>query len=503
MSDSLESWSRRTFLAAAGGVAVTGLPTQEVRGTNHITGVRAEPVADGFVSPIDVVAPPDDQSRLYVVDQPGVVYRVDDGQVTGNPFLDLQDSMVEVSGYTEQGLLGMTLHPEWASNRRFYVRYSAPNRAGTPSGYSHTFVLSEFTATADGTDVVDGSERTLLEIPEPQPNHNAGSLGFGPDGYLYVGVGDGGAADDQGDGHVEDWYDAVAGGNGQDITSNLLGSILRIDPDTRTGDRPYGIPEDNPLVGESGLDEQYAWGFRNPWRFSFDGSDLYVADVGQDQYEEVSRVVAGGNYGWNVYEGTHCFQADTCPTETPDGNPLRDPIIEYSHSDTPPRLTIIGGYRYRGTDLGPLQGAYLFTDWQSQGRLFVARPTDDGGLWPFTVRELSGTQGGLGQYTLAFGRLPNDELLVCTTDQRGVGGNTGAVHRLSTVETSDTTTSTTAVSTTTTSATTTGGDPTTTDPTTTDSTTTTDGQPGFGVLATLAGVGGALGYGYHRWRGDD
>jgi len=194
----------------------------------------------------------------------------------------------------------------------------------------------EFDACADGRRVRRDSERTVLEIPEPQGNHNAGDLAFGPDGHLYVAVGDGGSGGDRGRGHVEDWYDANEGGNGQDVTENLLGSVLRIDVDGRDDGKAYAIPEDNPLVGREGLDEHFAWGLRNPWRMSFDGKELYVADVGQFAREEVSLVTNGGNYGWNVREGIECFGADDCPDETPPdvrgGEPLVDPVVEYPHS---------------------------------------------------------------------------------------------------------------------------------------------------------------------------
>jgi glucose/arabinose dehydrogenase len=251
---------------------------------------------------------------------------------------------------------------------------------------------------------------------------------FGPDGYCYVGTGDGGAANDQGTGHVDDWYDAVAGGNGQDVTENLLGSILRIDVDSETADRNYAIPDDNPLVDGSGLPEQYAWGFRNPWRFSF-GPDgrFFVADVGQNLYEEVSIVERGGNYGWNVMEGTHCFKADSCPDETPDGDPLLDPVIEYPHEgEGVTGITVIGGYLYDGDALPELQDRYVFADWRAGGELFVATEREDG-LWPLQSVPVAGE---FGTNVLSFGRDTDGEVLVCTTEVGGVEGETGAVYRL-------------------------------------------------------------------------
>ncbi|MFB6141460.1 MAG: sorbosone dehydrogenase family protein [Halosimplex sp.] len=440
---------------AAGDGSGTAAGTRERTGTaafENLT-VRAERLASGFTSPIAVEIP--QSGRRFVVDQPGRIYLHDEAGLREEPFLDVSDRTVEVSGYSERGLLGLAFHPEFAENGRFFVRYSAPPREGTPDGYSHTFVLSEFRADPDSPTADPDSERTVVEIPEPQSNHNAGAIAFGPDGYLYVGTGDGGRANDQGNGYVADWYDAVDGGNGQDVTENLLGSVLRIDVDggptgsTRDGGdgtadggsprtpssasgsvRDYAIPEDNPLVGEEGLDEHYAWGFRNPWRFSF-GPDgrLFVADVGQGAWEEVSVVEKGGNYGWNVKEGTHCFRADACPDESPRGRPLRDPVVEYPHGDAEVSgVAVIGGYRYDGDAIPELRGRYLFADWRAQGRLFAARETPDG-LWPTTTVSVE-SERRFGPNVLSFGRTPAGELLVCTTAQGQVSGETGAVFRL-------------------------------------------------------------------------
>ena len=386
--------------------------------------VRLQAVARGFTSPIDLAF--SDDGELYVADQPGIVYRAvaDDSPV----FLDLREKVVDIGGYSERGLLGLTLHPNFSTNRRFYVRYSAPRRSGTPSNYSHTFVLSEFQASDDGMRGLPASERTILELPQPQANHNAGAIAFGPDGYLYVATGDGGASNDTGTGHVEDWYEGNGGGNGQDVTENLLGSILRIDVDDEGADRRYGVPEDNPLVGGAGLDEHYAWGFRNPWRLSFTDGELFVADVGQNRFEEVNLVEAGGNYGWNVREGAHCFRSDECPTTAPDSQRLIDPIIEYPHSgEGPSGIAVIGGYLYTGEVIRGLQGAYVFGDWQANGRLFVAtRP--ERGRWPARVMQIANPQAM--QFLLAFGRGPGGELYACTSGQGRVSGRSGGVYRL-------------------------------------------------------------------------
>ncbi|WP_410765191.1 PQQ-dependent sugar dehydrogenase [Haloferax sp. DFSO60] len=445
-------WSRRRFLAVSstatlGGLAgcfgLTGGQQQPTESTTQTTPPSANgtprPMPDtledvelglatlstGFTSPVDVAIPSTFQgTRHFVVDQPGLLWLHDETGQREDPYLDIRDRVVDLGGYDERGFLGVAFHPNFGENGKLYLRYSAPNRPGTPSNYSHTFVLSELTVSPDATSATADSERILLEIPQPQSNHNAGSLAFGPDGYLYVGVGDGGGSNDSDGGHVDDWYDAGDGGNGQDVSQNLLGSILRIDVDTESGGRPYGIPDDNPLVGKGPFEEQYAWGFRNPWRFSFDREDFYVADVGQGAWEEVSLVEKGGNYGWSVREGAHCFRANDCPTETPDGDPLIDPVIEYPHSgDGPTGIAVIGGFVYRGAEVPPLDGAYVFADWNAQGRLFAAIPSESR---PWDIVEVPFADDvDLGTHILAFGRDARGELYVCTSDQSGVGGSTG------------------------------------------------------------------------------
>ena len=388
--------------------------------------VGLDTISTGFRAPVDVVFTPN-VDRRYIADQVGTIHVHGPDGLRDRPGLDLQDA-VDFGG--EKGLLGLALHPGFSDNRRVFVRYSAPPRDGTPSGYSHTFVLSEFAATDDGRRIRPDSERTILEIPEPQSNHNAGSIAFGPDGYLYVGVGDGGAGGDRGRGHVSDWYGRTSGGNGQDVAENLLGSILRIDVDDRTGSRPYGIPDDNPLVGRTGRDEHYAWGFRNPWRMSFDGSDLYAGDVGQNRFEEVDLVGKGGNYGWNVKEGTHCYGTDTCPDRTPEtirgGEPLVDPIIEYPHSGAPVSgISVIGGVVYRGEAVPGLTGRYVFGDLDAGGQLFVASPPDGGEGWTTDVVPVAGDDADKLDRILSFARDPAGEVYVLGT---GAGG--GGMHRL-------------------------------------------------------------------------
>lgn len=394
----------------------TGTPTSGPIGGLELAG---EEVASGFQAPVGVAVPR--SGEYYIADQFGRLSYVDSAGAEPAAVTDLSDRMADPGG--EKGLLGIALHPDYDGSGRMYVRYSAPLRDRMPSEYSHTFVLSEFQLSEGRLD--PDSERVLLELPEPQPNHNAGAIGFGPDGFLYVAVGDGGGGNDQGPGHVEDWYDDVAGGNGQDTTENLLGSLLRIDVDSEGDTRPYGVPEDNPLVGEAGLDEQYAWGFRNPWRFSFGPEDrLFVADVGQNRYEEINVVEAGGNYGWNVREGAHCFRTDSCPTTGPDGEPLIDPIIEYPHQgEGITGVSVIGGHVYSGGNIPSLQGRYVFADYVAEGELFVATEGEDD--WSLAAVPIA----DIGPQVLSFAETPAGELLVCSTGESG-----GAVHRIRAAE---------------------------------------------------------------------
>jgi len=430
------------------------------------TTVALETIAGGFAAPVAVAFRPGDD-RPYVVDQPGRIHRVPEA---GEPSVvaDLRDRVVDVgSGYTEQGLLGLAFHPDGG---RAYVRYSAPRRDGTPEAYSHTFALAEFEVGDAGAIDLD-SERTLLEIPQPQANHNAGDLAFGPDGFLYVAVGDGGGGGDRGTGHVEDWDDANAGGNGQDVTENLLGSILRVDVDASTDGKPYGIPADNPLVDGEGLDEHYAWGLRNPWRMAFDGDRLIVADVGQNRYEEVDVVENGGNYGWNVREGRGCYDAEDCPTETPDGDPLLNPVLQYDHDRG---IAVVGGEVYRGDAVPELGGRYVFGDWR--GGLLVADP--DGDDWAF---ESLGVDGGFDRLLLAFGAGHDGELYVVTDGDTSPAGDAGELARVTAADASTDDGTTTS-----------GGDDATTDSVGGPQDDDADATPGFGALGALAAVLGGL-----------
>lgn len=412
--------------------------------------VDLELIADGFVSPLGVVAAPDDSERLFVIDQAGKIWVIDaSGNKLATPFIDVTSKMVPLMpGFDERGLLGLAFHPDYESNGRFFIYYQLPPRAGGPETgepWNNLSRISEFKVSASNPDLADpGSEKVILEWDDPQFNHNGGTIAFGPDGYLYIAIGDGGAADDVAPGHVEDWYAANAGGNGQDIEANLLGNILRIDINAS----PYSIPADNPFVNKPGHDEIYAYGFRNPYRISFDmgGShELYAGDAGQALYEEIDLVTKGGNYGWNVKEGAHCFNAannDTLLPSCPDidnlGNPLIDPVIEMINAANPMgggrTLTIIGGNVYRGNSIPGFHGKYIFgsfgqTFTTPDGELFISNPAGPG-PWKFDEINLKSFPNDLGHYLKGFGQDNDGEVYVTASTLLGPSGTTGKVFKL-------------------------------------------------------------------------
>ncbi|MDK3258781.1 PQQ-dependent sugar dehydrogenase [Blastococcus capsensis] len=397
--------------------------------------VALQSIADGLTSPVAMAEAPDGSGRLFVVDQIGLVRVITpEGELLDDPFLDIRDQVVPLDeSYDERGLLGLAFHPEYAENGRFFVYYSAPLRPGAPQEWNNTSHLSEYRVTSDPLLADPASERVLMRIDEPQANHAGGTVAFGPDGYLYLSLGDGGGAGDVGVGHP-------IPGNGQD-PGTILGSILRIDVDS--GD-PYGIPEDNPFATGSGEEEVYAYGFRNPYRFSFDlegENRLFVGDAGQNLFEEVSIVERGGNYGWRIKEGTHCFDVDNadqveenCADVGPDGRPLIPPVIEYSHDEV--GLVVVGGYVYRGEAMPELEGVYVFGDWSEtyerpSGTILAAVPAEGDGLWPWEpVRIASSPDGELGRFLQGFGQDADGEMYVLVKDRAGPVGDTGEVLKL-------------------------------------------------------------------------
>jgi glucose/arabinose dehydrogenase len=307
--------------------------------TPAVDAIGLELVADGLASPLFATHAGDGSGRLFVVEQAGTIRLLRDGRLLPEPYLDIRD---RVAAGGERGLLGLAFAPSFAEDGRFYVDYT--DRDGNT-------VVAELRALDPTADRADpGSERVLLRIRQPFANHNGGALAVGPDGLLWIATGDGGSGGDP-------------QGNGQRLDT-LLGKLLRIDP-RPAGGAPYGIPADNPFAGRSGArGEIWAYGLRNPWRFSFDRGtgDLWVADVGQGSIEEVNRWPAGSptgpNFGWNTMEGTACYApAEGCPT---DGLVL--PVAEYGHDRG---CSVTGGYVYRGTGVPGLAGTYLYGDFCS------------------------------------------------------------------------------------------------------------------------------------------
>ncbi len=409
--------------------------------------VRLEPVAAGLVAPVHLDHAGDGSGRLFIVDQIGTIRIVKNGNLLTTPFLDVRGLLPPLSpGFDERGLLGLAFHPNYSSNGRFFIRYSAP-RAGDPSepcfGTSrgcHEEILAEFSVSSN-PDVANPVGTILFRIDEPQFNHDAGGVAFGPDGFLYFTLGDGGGAHD---GLADTPPSHGPIGNGQNINT-ALGAILRIDVDgPPQPPRPYAIPSDNPFVGRDGVDEIYAYGMRNPFRFAFDdgpGGDgrLFLADVGQNLFEEIDIVVRGGNYGWVIKEGFSCFDPlnprnppATCASTGPLGEPLLDPIVDYAQADG--GIAVIGGYVYRGARSPGFAGRYVFGDFSGSfgrpsGRLYFLVEPEPG---TFEIREmiLGPDDVPYGRYLKGYGEDEKGEVYALGSTALAPVGSTGIVHRI-------------------------------------------------------------------------
>lgn len=396
------------WLCSVVALSAAGLFVSVACGTTPLTTVR---VASGLAFPIWVSSPPGDYNRLFVIEKQGRIRIINNGTLLTTPFLNI-DPIVGggTSLSSEQGLLGLAFDPNYASNGYFYVYYT--NLAGN-------IVIARYTRNASDPNLADNSSAfQIWGFTHPQSNHNCGWMSFGPDGYLYIGVGDGGNSYDQGTGHTE------PGGNAQDTTSNPLGKMHRIDVhgDDFPSDaaRNYKIPPTNPFVGTGNDAEIWAYGLRNPWRDSFDRltGDLWIADVGQDNYEELDFQAAGAaggrNYGWRCREGVtntimfDSFCSNVAPTFT-------DPIYVYSHSQG---CAIVGGYVYRGCAIPDLAGTYFFSD-NCTSKLWTLKYTVAGGVTNFTDRTTELAPGGALDIAgvSSFGEDAFGELYIC--DQMG------------------------------------------------------------------------------------
>ena len=435
-----------------GDFTVAGAPIAERIGPSGVH-VDFQTVASGLAAPVDLKPAPQDADRLYIVDQAGLVYVIEQGKLRQEPFLDVKARLVQPLGilgtfdandYDERGLLGLAFHPDFATSgspgfHRVYTYTSEPVQgpADFPisdvNAMNHQSVVTEWQAVADGSHIDPTSARVLMRIDEPQFNHNGGMLAFGPDGYLYISTGDGGAANDTGPGHG-------ATGNGQNINT-VLGKILRIDPlapesapesrDPVSANGAYRVPWDNHFVGVDGLDEIYAYGFRNPFRFSFDrlSGMLIVADVGQDHVEEIDIVRKGGNYGWRIKEGDFLFDPNGAIVGLPfEDQTLIDPVAQYDHDDG---LSIIGGFMYYGRVAAELRALYVFGDFSQgfdkpNGRLFTAD------LLTGQIQELLIGKDGrrLDLFIKGMGQDQEGELYVLATSALGPYGTTGVVLKM-------------------------------------------------------------------------
>lgn len=342
--------------------------------------------ASGFSNPVALVNAGD--SRLFVVQKAGLIRILNaDGTTNATPFLNLS-SLTTSSG--EQGLLGLAFHPNYVSNGYLYVNYTRSSDGST--------VIARYTRNATNPNIADlSSAQILLIISQPYPNHNGGTLAFGSDGYLYIGMGDGGSGGDPLN-------------SGQNLNS-LLGKILRIDVNSGS---PYGIPANNPFVGVTGADEIWAYGVRNPWKFSFNrlNGDLWIADVGQNAIEEINKAsgtASGLNYGWRCYEGNSVYNTSGCAASST----MTYPFVQYTHAATS-GCSITGGYVYTGTTYPNLQNKYIFSDYCNQKIGFVDAVSGGTITW---------TPAFTGNYFTTFGEDVNGELYVA-------GMSTGTIYKI-------------------------------------------------------------------------
>jgi glucose/arabinose dehydrogenase len=409
-------------------------------------------VASGLTAPNDLMSVGD--GRLFVVEQTGKIRIIKNNALLATPFLDLSARLVALSAsYDERGLLGLAFHPGFDDSsspgfRKFYTYTSEPVSGAADftvpktGPFDHQSVIAEWQVSAGNPDVADpSSRREVMRIDEPQSNHNGGKLAFrASDQYLYISLGDGGAANDVGDGHNSKI------GNGQDLTT-VLGKILRIDPldpaltsgpDPVSDNGKYRVPASNPFIASgTALHEIYAYGFRNPFRFSFDATtnQFIVADVGQNNIEEVDLVTAGKNYGWNQKEGSFLFDPNdgsVMPDPSPDPS-LINPALEYSHEDG---SAVVGGVIERGASIPALAGRYVFGDFAQggHGRLFYASLDGNNVIEELGIDE---PVGGFDLFLKGFGADDSGEVYVLGDSNAGPSGNGGVVYKLAPITPSD------------------------------------------------------------------
>jgi len=424
------AFSAALLLALAGESAIAQAPK-----------IRLEPFVTGVNAPLAMVQVPG-ANRFLVIEQWGRVRLIDNGKLLPTPFLDIRSRIHKPlhHDFDERGLLGIALHPKFRDNGKFYVAYSHhlqfDQALDQMLWYSHSNVVEEYTVSKSDRNSADpNSARRIMTTSWPQFNHNGHWIGFGPDGKLYISMGDGGYANDWGIGHN------VTMGNGQDM-STTLGKMLRIDVDARTGDKPYGIPSDNPFVNDrNAKPEIWALGLRNPWRCSFDtgSGQLFCGDVQQNSYEAVKIVGRGQNMGWRRVEGMmRCFDY-TKPDDHPadcDKSGITPAILEYNNCTAKPQgcrgISVTGGYVYQGK-VGAWKGKYIFGDWsksfaEMDGQIFFATRGSDG-KWSMEVAEAV-NMPGKKPYVLAFAQDSAGEVYALTSMTTGPNGSLDTIYRI-------------------------------------------------------------------------
>jgi glucose/arabinose dehydrogenase len=368
-------------------------------------------IASHLNAPVAMNCPKDGSGRIFICEQTGKIKIIKNGKVLPKPFLDVSTKLVPITGrYSERGLLGISFHPDYKNNKRFFIYFSS---ATNNPASDHKSIVAEFRASAE-PDIADpASFKTIIEIEQPENNHNGGQLAFGPDGFLYIGLGDGGGGGDQ-HGRI---------GNGQNLNTHL-GKILRIDVNSKS---PYAVPRDNPFVNKPNTKpEIWAYGLRNPWRFSFDRQNgkLYCADVGQHKWEEISIIEKGKNYGWRIMEGSHCYE----PSTNCNQKGLTLPIAEYGHN---PLLSITGGYVYRGKKIPSLRGKYIFADWS--GPMFYIEAT--GSKAEIKKLLIQGKTGNDPKMDVnSFGEDEQGEIYILGQESTGPKSTNGIVYLISKAE---------------------------------------------------------------------
>jgi glucose/arabinose dehydrogenase len=364
-------------------------------------------VATGLDGPVALENAHDGSERIFVGEQAGKIRVIKNGKLLKEPFLDIRSLLVTMKNeYMDVGLLGFAFHPDFKNNGRFFVHYSSPT---SKKGFNNKSVLAEFHVSASNTDKADTSRKVILEVEQPEENHNGGNIVFDKQGYLYMGFGDGGG---QGDKHGTD-------GNGQNL-HQLSGKIIRIDINH---EKPYVIPADNPFVGTSARGEIWCYGMRMPWRISFDQvtGALFCGDVGQDKYEEVDIIEKGKNYGWRAMEGFHIYDSVLYKK----GGKFALPVIEYQH---PEGISITGGYVYRGKKFPAMEGKYIFGDWAF--KVFYMEKNQKG-KWVKKNARFEGKDNNTFNFRInSFGVDESGEIYLVTQTQVGAIDPSGVVYKL-------------------------------------------------------------------------